>query len=1225
MRKNYNFFVLLGLFGMMAHPSDAAQIDIVSGGYIVDGNLHSDVTDDQGNQIIQGSSLTEADAIVFKSLDDSPINIDGLDTDEFILKGNVLLNSTTNIGGGSDLTVEGYLVDNTLMGDDYSDLSLGGGILSIKDYVTGEGDDQTSTRGHLTLSNGIKVGHMNLYGDIILQKDADDSVGERIIKVGGNFYFYGGTISNTDTGNSLTVANNGGSLTIHDDVEVSNGLELLKIGVPAELRARLDVRKDVEFDNSVNITQNGVLSAQEAVFANNVNNSGSLNVTGSSSFGGNVTNTSNSSMSIGGQTIFNGSVANSGNSNVELGGKATFNGNVTNDGTSQMKLDGAASFVNLTNNGNASIVANSGVTVSGNMIAGGGSQMTFNKDVTVGGMVAVSGTSIMTLNRTTTLNNVDVKGYAKIDNKGSVQFNGQVSNSEHGRIVNDGNAVFSGIVNNSGNARIVNNRTARFEDEVYNTGNGELELNGNTKFDSMFVNYDDAKVTANGDTVFDMEIANSGNTNLVINGRASFGGNVLNSGSARMTLGGNGNELLYNLHNIDESVLRVNGLTTISGAVVNTAQASIIASGEMALNSVNNAGSINFGDKVTLRGDLNNSGTITVAKDAKYDGIVTNSNNASLSIGGKAVFARPVSNNGYMAIDGAANFGGTVYNSGTFVSENSNYFAGNVDNASGAVMSLADVNFTQNNVVINNSGVLNLVSGELGSNIFNGVGGVLNLGGDVRLKDNWASNGKLNLLSGGSIDLGSNVLTYQGDERFNLADGSGLKFNVDGVGENLSGGVVSGDVKLVGNVSLLPTFAFGLTNGTYTFVDGLVDDSAGTWRDYSNGLYDVTLAGNNAINFSRKSSEDIADNFGFSHNQAEALDAMMSGKSDNASFDAVAGDVSEMLQSGNAAQIKKAVDVVDSVSPETSPMIQQAAAQTTGQIFDVVGARLANRPFISTRYSRGMSSGDSITDRGAAWIQGMGSQAELKDSDKFKGFESKTTGVALGFEKQYDDNIRLGIGYAYSQSEIDSDLRDIKADTHSGIFYSEYKHPKFFLNFIATYGWSNYDEKNMASSADYVVDSLGFQTMAGYYAVNTGVVRFIPEIGLRYVHTKQHDYESSIGAKYDNISRDLLTGIVGARITAMGGNRNGLKIIPEAKLAFTYDIENMDDKGAVVVLPNGAGYNVLSKSMNRFGVEVGAGITAEVTDKVDLSINYEGKFRKDYRDHTGIVKGKYKF
>ena len=60
-------------------------------------------------------------------------------------------------------------------------------------------------------------------------------------------------------------------------------------------------------------------------------------------------------------------------------------------------------------------------------------------------------------------------------------------------------------------------------------------------------------------------------------------------------------------------------------------------------------------------------------------------------------------------------------------------------------------------------------------------------------------------------------------------------------------------------------------------------------------------------------------------------------------------------------------------------------------------------------------------------------------------------------------------------------------------------------------------------------------------------------------------------------------------------------------------------------MPNNAVYSVTGKPLNRYGVEIGAGFTADFYDTMELSLGYEGKFREDYQDHTGLVNAKVKF
>ena len=85
-----------------------------------------------------------------------------------------------------------------------------------------------------------------------------------------------------------------------------------------------------------------------------------------------------------------------------------------------------------------------------------------------------------------------------------------------------------------------------------------------------------------------------------------------------------------------------------------------------------------------------------------------------------------------------------------------------------------------------------------------------------------------------------------------------------------------------------------------------------------------------------------------------------------------------------------------------------------------------------------------------------------------------------------------------------------------------------------------------------------------------------------------------------------------------------MNIKPEARIAATYDLMN-DDVNSVVTLANGSAYMVEGDALDRFGMEFGAGVTTEVNDNVEFALGYEGKFREDYQDHTGLVNLKYKF
>lgn len=133
-----------------------------------------------------------------------------------------------------------------------------------------------------------------------------------------------------------------------------------------------------------------------------------------------------------------------------------------------------------------------------------------------------------------------------------------------------------------------------------------------------------------------------------------------------------------------------------------------------------------------------------------------------------------------------------------------------------------------------------------------------------------------------------------------------------------------------------------------------------------------------------------------------------------------------------------------------------------------------------------------------------------------------------------------------------------------------------------------------------------------------------PELGVRYLNVKQDAYEDSIGQRVDAVSNDVLTGVFGIRIKQDFFPNRGFSIRPEVHVAATYDFVQ-DDAVSVVSLPNGSVYQIEGENLDKFGLEAGAGLTLDVGNRLEMAVSYEGKFRKDYTDHSGLVNMKFKF
>lgn len=483
---------------------------------------------------------------------------------------------------------------------------------------------------------------------------------------------------------------------------------------------------------------------------------------------------------------------------------------------------------------------------------------------------------------------------------------------------------------------------------------------------------------------------------------------------------------------------------------------------------------------------------------------------------------------------------------------------------------------------------------------------------------------------GGILDLGYNTfksnVTMDAGSTLNV----GVKNDDEATDGKLIHGNIDGDFNVTApaegaaNASMNLIIAADTKLGDASKIDLASGSNLSNLVVNNNLLYnldglndDGTIGGE--LTVSKKDSSEVAAGVaanGANGNQAGTIAAFVDGLSGNAQADNITNQISTLVQSGN---VKGAARLAKEVAPVAAPVAQSQVTETTNQVFGAVATRLSGGSVSSA--AEGKSSGDSVFERAAMWVQGLFNKSKYDGSNDFK---TDSTGLALGAEKYLNSDVKVGAGYAYTNSDVKQGDRKIDVDTHTAFVYGEYKPSDWYVNGIASYNWGDYDEKKYGGlSGKYDVNSIALQAMTGYdFHMNGTVVT--PEAGLRYINIHQDSYADTAGQRVSENSSDYLTGIVGAKIKKDYTLSNGMNIRPEVRLAMTYDLVN-DNSNASVMLANGSAYQVRGEALDRFGVEAGVGLTAEVDDNVEVSLGYEGKFRDHYKDHTGLLNAKYKF
>ena len=634
----------------------------------------------------------------------------------------------------------------------------------------------------------------------------------------------------------------------------------------------------------------------------------------------------------------------------------------------------------------------------------------------------------------------------------------------------------------------------------------------------------------------------------------------------------------------------------------------------------------NFTGNNIINGEVTNTAGIININNGS---LVVNSENAikneatgiiSVADGASLTAEKGITNGGYLDVAGKIN--AAVTNNGQVSVKGSNAY---IEKLEGGDLEIS-ANTSSSKLFSQKEGVTSSVN-----EAYISAGNEFTLDSDNFSAKNYVTYGKLALAQdvenvtktkvgrGGALDLGSNTL---GSTTTTMWNGSTLSFNVDQTADGertQEGGKLDGGLAVIlkdgESATINPTIALGVEDGKYTYANSFATtegDDAGVADpklniSQNNMLYNVDFSGGdkNILDIEKKGADEVAQGVasaGGDANHAGLINAWVGG---NANASALSGEAPQ-------TNPKAAVDAAKALAPEVNPVVDSHVTENARQIFNVAGSRLDSA-------TRGMASGDSMFKKAGMWIQGLLNKTEY---DKHDGFDVDSEGIAAGIDGYVTDNVKVGVGYAYTESDIDSIGRKTDADTNTGFIYGEYNAPSYYVNGVASYSKGDYKEKkNVAGKlarASYDVDAIAMQAIAGYKMGN-----FAPEAGLRYINAQQDAYTDTAGQHVGSNSSDTLTAILGGRY-ATNIQAGEYTLRPEVKLAATYDLMR-DKNSTAVTLANGAGYLVRGENLDRFGIETGVGLSMAVSDNVKVGLNYEGRFKEDYTDHTGILEARYNF
>ena len=541
--------------------------------------------------------------------------------------------------------------------------------------------------------------------------------------------------------------------------------------------------------------------------------------------------------------------------------------------------------------------------------------------------------------------------------------------------------------------------------------------------------------------------------------------------------------------------------------------------------------------------------------------------------------------------------GGAIYNAdtGSLVVKDSQFFYNKVASEEGtalggAIHNEGQITFKGHNIFAKNNvnNTLNDIHNE----------GEILVEGTLVTSSGLTGNGSVTVKKEGVLDIQTSQVQMG---QLTVEEGGTLKVVLKSLEEH---GKVLGNVDGSGKLNL--NMGMNVEPGLYKIFEqdtniALSENKLFNIQDMNDGRYDI----------SKKTVPELSETLNIKENAAKTLAAVVDKPTTHQEFAKIQEEIFTVLSSNEGESSQKVKKALTAIGTSEQAAAQSVSAGHAGAVGKVVGGEMKGG-------AMGRAGGEE-TPRAKVYIKGLYDKTK---STMGEGFKARSKGAVLGVQSEVTDALTLGVGYATSQTTAKEDLRRTEVDTNTGFISAHYQPNSWWMSGLVTFSRGQYDEEKQVLSsvakANYDVDSWGVQMTTGYDIKIADAV-ITPEVGLHYLSVKQEGYTDTLGTTVEGTSSDYLTAIAGVK-----GSWDLGVVRPTVGFNVGYDVIT-DNVATLNTLANGTSYTVNGEALDRLNVGVEAGIEGRIGERTTLKLEYNGSFRKEYKDHSGMLKFEMRF
>lgn len=324
---------------------------------------------------------------------------------------------------------------------------------------------------------------------------------------------------------------------------------------------------------------------------------------------------------------------------------------------------------------------------------------------------------------------------------------------------------------------------------------------------------------------------------------------------------------------------------------------------------------------------------------------------------------------------------------------------------------------------------------------------------------------------------------------------------------------------------------------------------------------------------------------------------------------------------------------VSDAASQTLPLLTGSSALAAKNALNGINRIIQAR----TNSNQGLSSGDDFVSEQYFWLKPFGSWADQKNTGGVAGFDVDTYGIAAGFDGLMNDNYRLGIAFAYANSDVDSKSsvapQSLQTDVYQLVGYGSYAlSENIDLNFQIDVGHnSNKGQRTIAFTS--TTASSDFDSLSAHAGVEvaknfdvSGKTTFTPSIRTDYTWIEDESYdESGAGVLNLNVEKrsttELLVGVDG-KLTHQVSDETKFT----ANIGVAYDLHNGRSSitSAFAGAPT-ASFVTYGIDPDPWRTNAGMGLVYTLENGTEINARYDVGYREDFLNQTASVKLRWMF